>query len=182
MDGDIRDDRNGRRVRKTKTEFLWHITEKYRSSGERWPATSKEIAGWAIRAKLWAPHQRSLIEQCANEIAAAMREEFFTDSQGRRVRKKHAIRDVRDLPSGKHEQLVLWVDIGDASGDQMLSAFQYRRRLVLGDCKQLKTDVDSYNDNNRHGEFIEMSFDFTEDLAELEQPVDYPAFTPESPT
>jgi hypothetical protein len=75
-----------------------------------------------------------------------MREEMFTDSQGRRVRKKHAIRDLRELPSGKQEQLVLWVDISDATGEQMLKAFQYRRRLVLGDCTQLKTDVDSYNE------------------------------------
>jgi hypothetical protein len=166
-------------MRKTKAEFLWYIADKYRAAGERWPATSKDIAAWAIRGKLWAPHPRGLIEQCAHEIAAAMREEMFIDSQGRRVRKKHAIRDLRELPSGKQEQLVLWVDISDATGEQMLKAFQYRRRLVLGDCAQPKTDVDSYNENNRHNAFIEMCFDFTEDLAELEQPVEYPVFAAE---
>jgi hypothetical protein len=107
-------------MRKTKAEFLWYIADKYRAAGERWPATSKDIAAWAIRGKLWAPHPRGLIEQCAHEIAAAMREEMFIDSQGRRVRKKHAIRDLRELPSGKQEQLVLWVDISDATGEQML--------------------------------------------------------------
>jgi hypothetical protein len=35
-------------------------------------------------------------------------------------------------------------------------------------------------ENNRHNAFIEMCFDFTEDLAELEQPVEYPAFTAEA--
>jgi hypothetical protein len=59
-------------MRKTKTEFLWYIADKYRATGERWPATSKDIAAWAIRAKLWAPHPRGLIEQCAHEIGAAI--------------------------------------------------------------------------------------------------------------
>jgi hypothetical protein len=38
----------------------------------------------------------------------------------------------------------------------------------LGDCKQLKTDTDSYNENYNAAEPIQMIFDFTEDLAELE--------------
>ena len=50
---------------------------------------------------------------------------------------------------------------------------QQRRRGVLGDCKQLKTDVDSYNDNNAHGAHIQMSFDFEPDLKELEQDTEY---------
>jgi hypothetical protein len=53
-------------MRKTKAEFLWYIADKYRAAGERWPATSKDIAAWAIRGKLWAPHPRGLIEQCAH--------------------------------------------------------------------------------------------------------------------
>jgi hypothetical protein len=30
-------------------------------------------------------------------------------------------------------------------------AFQQRRQQILGDCRQLKTDVDSYNDNYNSG-------------------------------
>jgi len=44
----------------------------------------------------------------------------------------------------------------------------------VGDCKQLKTSVDSYNDNNKHGKYIEISFDFAEDMEESEQPTVYP--------
>jgi hypothetical protein len=39
---------------------------------------------------------------------------------------------------------------------------------VLGDCRQLKTDVDSYNQNYSAATPIQMVFDFTDDLAELE--------------
>lgn len=162
---------------KTKTEQLWEITEKYRASGERWPATAKDIAGWAIRSKLWQAQPRKLIDQCAAELAAAMREEYFIDPQGRHVRKKHAVREIKELLDGRHEQTMLWVDISDATVEEMTKALQYRRRLVLGDCTQLKTDVDSYNDNNLHGANITMCFDFEPDLAELAQPTEYPAYT-----
>ena len=102
-----------------------------------------------------------------------MREEYFTDIQGRRVRKKHAIREIQDIGDGKHKQLTFWVDIEDAEPKEMQAAFQQRRMQVLGDCRQLKTDVDSYNDNNKYNDSIQMYFDFTEDLIELEQPVEY---------
>ena len=158
---------------KTKSEKLQEITKKYRDAGEDWPASSKMIAAWAIRQKLWEAPRRNLIDLAARDFASALREEYFTDPQGRRVRKKHAVRNIRELPDGTHEQMVFWVDIDDATPDQMQTAFQQRRMQVLGDCRHLKTDVDSYNDNNKHGAEIQMIFDFSEDLAELEQPVKY---------
>ena len=38
---------------------------------------------------LWAPQPSALIRQCAEELSRAMREEYVTDPQGRRVRAKH---------------------------------------------------------------------------------------------
>lgn len=162
---------------KTKREFLQEITKQYRDAGEVWPTTAKHIAAWAIREGHWKPHPKSMIEQCAGELAAAMREEYFTDPQGRKVRAKHAVRELVELADGKHEQLALWVDIKDATHEQMLLAFQFRRKLVFADCRQLKTDVDSYNENYSTGQHVEMCFDFGEDLLESEQPVEYPGLT-----
>jgi hypothetical protein len=161
---------------KTKTEQLWDITAKYRAAGERWPATAKDIAAWAIREKLWQPQPRSMIDQCAAEIAAAMREQYVTDPQGRRVRKNYVIRDVNDLKEGKHEQTMLWLVGTEAKAEEMDLAFRYKRRLILGDCTQLKTEVDSYNENNRHNAHFDMCFNFEPDLAESAQPVEYPAY------
>ncbi len=45
-------------------------------------------------------------------------------------------------------------------------AFQQRRRGIVGDCKQLKSDVDSYNQNFNSAAAIQVIFDFTEDLEE----------------
>jgi len=60
-----------------------------------------------------------------------------------------------------------------ATPKQMAMAFAQRRKQILGDCHQLKTDVDSYNDNNRDNARIQMIFNFTEDLEEMEQPIEY---------
>lgn len=160
---------------KTHRGQMQDIVADYRRQGQPWPATSKEIAAWAVRNKLWIAPRRSQVGECAREIAEAMREEVFADAQGRRVRKKHAIRSVKIMPDGTHKQLTLWVDIETADPVEMRTAFQQRRMQVLGDCRQLKTDVDHYNDSNKHGAEIQMVFDFTEDLDELEQPQEYRA-------
>jgi hypothetical protein len=47
-------------------------------------------------------------------------------------------------------------------------AFQQRRRGVVADCRQLKADVDSYNQNNENGGYIQLSLNFTYDVEELE--------------
>src|ERR1700690_1252832 len=133
----------GRRPMKTKTEQLWDIAASYRTAGERWPATAKDIASWAIRSKRWQPQPRSMIDQCASEIAAALREQFITDPQGRRVRRNYVFRNVKELLDGKQEQLMLWIVGTEAPPEQMELAFRYKRRLVLGDCVQLKMEVDS---------------------------------------
>lgn len=40
--------------------------------------------------------------------------------------------------------------------------------MILGDCRQLKTDLDSFNENRGESAPIQISFDFTNDLLELE--------------
>lgn len=143
----------------TLTQQLQTIVRKYQEAGEPWPATTKEIAAWGIVSGFWKPHPDSLIGQLAEQISRAMREEYITDAQGRTVRAKHAAR---------YDQSVLWEDIRTAPRSHMEIAFQQRRQQIVGDCRQLKTDVDSFNDNGEPGPTIQMVFDFSEDLAELE--------------
>jgi hypothetical protein len=50
----------------------------------------------------------------------------------------------------------------------MEPSFQQRRQGIVGDCRQLKTDVESYNDNQNKGELIQLILDFTDDMAEYE--------------
>jgi hypothetical protein len=154
------------KVLEASLERRQEIVMRYREAGQKWPATSLEIADWALRAGQWKPTQQALRKQLAELLSDAMREDYITDPQGRRVRAKHAATvDV----GGK--QQVLWADIRDKSSTSrkhMEIAFQNRRQQIVSDCRQLKTDVDSYNDNWNSGESIQMVFDFTDDLIELE--------------
>lgn len=126
-------------------------------------ATARDIARWAVKTGRWQPQPGSVVDQCAEEISRAMREDYITDPQGREVRAKHCAR-IKD--NGK--QITLWADIRTASVSHMERAFGQRRKQILGDCRQLKADVDSFNDNRRPEQPIQVVFDFSLDLAEIE--------------
>ena len=114
-----------------------------------------------------------MVDRCAEELAVAMRQEMETDPQGRVVRAKHcAIIREKDA-DGETVQKTFWFDRDTATPDLMRRSLQQRRGGVLGDVKHLKTDLDSYNDNNLHGAHIQMSFNFESDLEELSQDTEY---------
>ena len=140
---------------------LQRIVTKYIEDGEEWPATSHQIARYAINNHLWEAQKATVIDLCAEQLARAMREEYISDPQGRVVRSKHAARVAG-------EQTVLWADIRTASREHMVVALQQRRQQIVGDCRQLKADTDSYNENYNTGKPIQMVFDFRDDLVELE--------------
>jgi len=147
----------------TYTKQMQEIVSKYVKAKEPWPATSRAIAAWAIRKGLWEPHPSTVINQCADQISKAMREDYIVDPQGRTVRAKHA---ARILSQGK--QKTFWADIRTASPQHMKIAFQQRRQQIVGDCSQLKADLDSYNQNKNESVPIRLIFDFTQDIEEIE--------------
>jgi hypothetical protein len=49
----------------------------------------------------------------------------------------------------------------------MERAFAQRRQQIVGDCFQLRTDVDVYNDNHLGGSPIQLVLDFTRDVEEM---------------
>ncbi len=138
------------------------IVNRYIASGLPWPCEPSRIAEWAINIGIWKPQSETLVKQAVDEFTDAMRNEYITDPQGRRVRVKHAARVKRE---GK--QVTLW---GDWNSDPLFMAISYaqRRRLIVGEAYQLKLDVDSYNQNANAGRQIAMSFNFESDIAEKE--------------
>lgn len=145
------------------TKQLQQIVSEYRLAGEPWPAPSKAIAAWAINTGRWELEESAAVKKCAEDLSRAMREEYTTDSKGRRVRLKHPVTTNKD-----GEQMVLWDDMRTAPRAHMQMSFQQRRHQIFGDCRQLKMDVDSYNDNHEDEQPIQMIFDFTLDLEEDE--------------
>ncbi len=56
----------------------------------------------------------------------------------------------------------------------MRVSFQQRRQGILADCRQHKTDVTSYSENNRFKASLFFDYDFNTDLQETELPTKYP--------
>ncbi len=142
---------------------MLHIVDGYRAAGLAWPCTSRQLAAFALEKKLYEPHQGRLLSIVADEFSRAMREQYIKDPQGRSVRAKHVARLVVE-----GEQKRLWDSIDTAEPQFMQAALQQRRHQIVGDCKQLKTDTDSYNENWNSAADIQMSFNFEADLQELE--------------
>lgn len=139
------------------------IVSDYRAAKQPWPAAAKAIAAWAIQAGLWDMPPSAVLNKCAEDLAQAMREEYFTDRKGRRVRLLHPAKVKR-----QGEMFTEWDDIRTAPRSHMQMSFQQRRKSIVGDCRQLKTDVDSYNEAHAEAQPLQVSFDFNMDLAEIE--------------
>jgi hypothetical protein len=159
---------------KTRGDHLRELLDEYIAEHGDQPADLNDVFRWARKNKKWEPPSRSLAKQFKDEMARAAREDYYTDPQGRTVRKKHAI-----VIKEGDTQRSLWADIESAPPEHMKLSLQQRRRGVFGDVKQLRTDMDSYNENNNPGPPIQMSFDFDQDLREMEEDTTYPDAPPE---
>lgn len=141
---------------------IWHKVERRRLISANWRSLPSETGCGKAKAPPWC-------NSVSGTFLCAFREQYHTDPQGRSVRTFHAA----TRPSSAGKQGVFWADMRDAPPEHMELAFFQRRNLIVGECLQLKKDVDSYNDNNASGILIQMIFDFSEDIAEREQPTRY---------
>ena len=163
----IRDEMMGH-IKKSNRGALQDLVEQYRNEEHVDSVNLAEAAAWMIRNKHWLPRVKKQIDILKDELRVALREEYITDPQGRRVRRKHAQRTYKVAEDGKSKQMVFWHDIETATRPQMQACSQQRRQGVVMDCRQLKNDVDSYNENYNKSIPIKLLWDFTDDLADLE--------------
>lgn len=126
-----------------------------------------ELAGWAYKNGLHKPSVKTIIDVIAADIAQVFREEYRTDPLGRRYRAKHAA-----TTKAGNKTLSLWGDIDDpaAPHEHFVKSFGQRRQQIVGDCYQLKTDADVYNDSRKPQHPIQVVLDFTLDVEELQHP------------
>ena len=146
------------------TNQLQRIIREYQQSGQAWPASSADMTTWALKNHKFDLRTPTIERILRRDLSQAMREEYITDLKGRRVRAKHPAKVNRD-----GEQIMLWDDIRTAPRSHMEMAFQLRRNHIVGECHQVKTDVDSYNDARPDERPIQMVLDFTSDVKELEE-------------
>ena len=126
-----------------------------------------EVAAWAYTRGLHKPSIRTVVDAIAADIAQVFRENYRTDQHGQRYRAMHAVREKKG-----DKTMSLWADMDDerAPRSHFVKSFSQRRQQVVGDCLQLKTDVDVYNDKNVFQPPIQLHLDFTLDVEELQFP------------
>lgn len=128
-----------------------------------------DLAEWAYKNGLHKPNPKTIIDLIARDIAQVFREEYRVDEQGRRYRAKHAVTKKQG-----NKTLSLWADLDDinAPHQHFQKSFAQRRSQIVGDCFQLKTDADVYNEKRKPAQPIQIILDFTLDVEELQQPFD----------
>jgi hypothetical protein len=151
------------------SQQMLDIVALFMASGGTEPVDLDELARFAINNGHWKKHTSKMLQLCKREFSQAFREQYHSDPQQRSVRTYHAVKS-RD---GEGEQHVLWADMRTAPGEHMEAAFQQRRQHIVGNCRQLKSDVDSFNDNNAYNMNYQLVLDFGDDVAECEQPTKY---------
>ncbi len=126
------------------------------------------VAEWAYQRGLHKPSIRTVVSAIAADISQFFREEYRINGAGQRYRAKHAAR----IKKGD-KTMSLWADMDDASAprDHFVRSFAQRRQQIVGDCFQLKTDVDVYNEKNTEQRPIQVPLDFTLDVEELQLPL-----------
>lgn len=124
---------------------------------------SHDLAGWALAHDLYRPSRQDEIKLAAEAFSRHFREEMRTSPDGKRYRAKHAVKEKRN-----GRQMTLWADMDDLNVplSHFDKAFTQRRQQIVGDCIQLKTDVDVCNE--KRGSHIPLLLDFTDDVTEAE--------------
>ncbi len=147
-------------------EQLIKIAEDYALEHNTDTIDLDKVSEWAIANNRFYRPPKSQKQILKEELGKALRAERHVDPQGRTVRSK--------VPYVVGEQLRLWVDTRAATTRQMEVATQQRRQMVFRDVMRLKTDVDSFNDNNIYNGQVPMpSFNFEPDIEEAAQSTTY---------
>lgn len=137
---------------------IWHAFEE---ANGFLPSSARDAVKWGVERGMIVLAPPDPYDKLSEDMARALREEYGTDRLGRRYRKNHAVRVTKG-----GVQLTFWAMMGAAPREHMQKAFIQRREQIVGDCVQLATDVEVYNDMNKEQPAIPMLFDFRDDVAE----------------
>ncbi len=146
----------------TYAQKMQKIFHRYQQEVDPDPVDLHDVGAWAINEKLWEPRPADIRKRFAGDMADALRQEYRVDEKGRTYRANHA---VRTTENGR--QSSFWADIDNAPPEHMEKAFAQRRRQIVGDCYQLRLDVDHFNGLNPEQKQIPLILDFTDDVEEL---------------
>ena len=143
-------------------EQMQRLAKEYKRSHGVDVINLDKVCDWALQEKKWEPQPVKVRRMFKEELSTALREEYTTDPQGRRVHVNHRI--IEKDKNGK--QLSLIGDRVTASREFLHKGLMLRRKQSSEDLRQLKWDTDSVNENRFTDDPIPMQYDFTKELME----------------
>lgn len=145
----------------TYKETLQRVWRMYEAEHGQLPATPRDAVQWGVSKGMIEAPEVDPLAKLAQDMSSALREEYATDTAGRRYRVNHAVRVTKG-----GVQYTFWAVMAHAPREHMQKAFVQRREQVVDDCVQLATDVEAYNAMKPDQPAIPMLFDFRDDVAE----------------
>lgn len=145
----------------TYNEQLQRVWRQYEDEHSHLAASARDVVVWGVSKGLLSFEHRDPFDGLAEDMSRAMREQMGTDSKGRRYRVNHAVRIYKN-----GVQITFWAIMDFAPRSHMQKAFTQRREQIVGDCCQLRTDVDVYNDMHKEEPTLPLVLDFTHDVEE----------------
>ena len=158
---------------------LWFVAEEYMRAQNITDISQvdwDDFAKWAHANDKYRVVLPDPVQLIRRSVSRALRDSLELDKQERLIRRFHHVL-IEDPIT--HEKIDRWVDITTAPPKQMKLSLTVRREAAFADVFQLKTDLDSYNDNNSFGAKLEMDFNYNLDLQERSLPGEYPVKPPD---
>jgi hypothetical protein len=114
------------------TKHLLQFIDQYVEETGEHTIDMRMVAAWAINNGLWEPQPEDKVKRLARDLSRAARQDYVPDDDGLPVRRLHSYKIKQE-----DVQLTFWVNMEDATREQMRNATQWRRNGVLADCIQL---------------------------------------------
>jgi hypothetical protein len=119
-----------------------------------------------IRTGQWEQQEESAVKELMRHLQGALRAASFTDENGERVRKFHAI------PTGENQGR-LWDLMERISRDDMHASLQSRSGGAYGIIKQINRDQNYFNKHHNPGDKIQLSFNYDQRLEDEKHSSEY---------
>ncbi len=147
----------------THKENMLKIWKRYQAEVSADPADLRDVAAWALKEKLWAPHPVDVQSKFAREMADVLRDQVRIDEEGREYRAFIPA----NIGSKDGAPLFKWADIDLAPRKHVEKGVQGERRSIVNDCFALAMKIEHYNAKHPKEKPLQAVFNFEEDMEEM---------------
>ena len=119
-----------------------------------------KFAAWLLENKRWDIERPNILSLCKKEVTKVLRQQYIKDERGRKVRAK--------LTTKEKQGEIRWHDLRTIPHPKMRNSVGHRRKQAAHDVYQLKLQLEFYAEHHSDRPHIYLSYDFTEDMQEMD--------------